>query len=38
MNLASTTRDRRGSRVKVTSPLRWLASLVTSMMIRIGMK
>ena len=37
-NLATTTRDRRGSSVNVTSPLRWLASLVTSMMMRIGMK
>ena len=37
-NLATTTRDRRGSSVKVTRPLRWLASLVTSMMMRIGMK
>ena len=38
MNLATTTRDRCGSRVKVTSPLRWLASLVTSMMMMIGRK
>ena len=38
MNLATTTRDRFGSRVKVTSPLRWLASLVTSMMMMIGRK
>ena len=37
-NLATTTRDRCGSRVNVTSPLRWLASLVTSMMMMIGRK
>ena len=37
-NLARTTRGRRGSSVKVTRPLRWLASLVTSMITRIGMK
>ena len=37
-NLATTTRARRGSSVNVTSPVRWLDSLVTSMMIRIGRK
>ncbi len=37
-NFASTIRDRLGSRVKVTRPLRWLASLVTSMMMTIGRK
>ena len=37
-NLASTIRDRFGSRVKVTSPLRWLDSLVTNMITMIGRK
>ena len=35
-SLAHTTRERRGSRVKVTSALRWLHSLVTSMIARNG--
>ncbi len=37
-SLATTMRDLRGSRANVTRPLRWLDSLVTSMMIRIGRK
>ena len=37
-NLATTMRDRRGSSVNVTRPLRWLDSLVTSMITTIGRK
>ena len=36
--LASTTRIRRGSRVKVVIAVRWLHSLVTSMMPSSGRK
>ena len=37
-NFAPTTRPRCGSRVKVVSPVRWLHSLVTMRISRIGRK